>query len=91
MVVHAAFGDHPFWARQVHDLGVGPRPFSRGRLSPDRLAAAIRVGTSDRRMRERAAALGERIRSEDGVACAVDAFERHVGAARRSATATRSN
>jgi hypothetical protein len=42
------------------------------------LAQAIRLATTDVGMRERAAALGERIRSEDGLARAVEAFERQV-------------
>jgi hypothetical protein len=42
------------------------------------LAAAIRIATTDRDMRCRATKLGERLRSENGVAQAVAAFERHM-------------
>jgi sterol 3beta-glucosyltransferase len=77
-VVVPYFADHPFWARRVYDLGVGPVPLSRRRLSAEQLAQAIRLATTDVGMRERAAALGERIRSEDGLARAVEAFERQV-------------
>jgi UDP:flavonoid glycosyltransferase YjiC (YdhE family) len=73
------FLDQFFWGRRVSELGVGPRPIRRQRLQVDTLAAAIRVATGDAAMRSRAAALGARIRAEDGVARAVSAFERHLG------------
>jgi len=78
-VVTPFFGDQPFWGARVHALGVGPRPIPRRSLTADRLAEAIRAATSDREMRERAAALGARIRAEDGVARAVAVIERHHG------------
>jgi sterol 3beta-glucosyltransferase len=71
------FSDQPFWGRRVAALGVGPKPIPRARLSVERLAMAIRTAVGDPAMRARAAALGQRIRSEDGVARAVEAFQRH--------------
>ncbi len=70
------FGDQPFWARRVVRLGVGPKPIPRKRLTAQRLGAAIATAVTDENMRARAAALGERIRSEDGVGRAVGAIER---------------
>lgn len=70
--------DQFLWARRVHELGVGPAPIRRRELTADRLAAAIRAATDDQGIRLRAAALGEQIRAEDGVARAVEAFERRV-------------
>jgi sterol 3beta-glucosyltransferase len=66
------------WARRVHELGVGPAPIPRRELTVDRLTSALRFMTNDDAMRRRAAALGERIRREDGVARAVATFERRV-------------
>ena len=66
------------WARRVHELGVGPAPIPRRELTVDRLTSALRLVTNDDAMRRRAAALGERIRGEDGVARAVATFERRV-------------
>jgi UDP:flavonoid glycosyltransferase YjiC (YdhE family) len=77
-VLIPTFGDQSFWGRRVFELGVGPRPIPRRRLSAERLAEALRVATTDAEMRERAAVLGERIRSEDGVTRFVEAFERHL-------------
>ncbi len=74
--------DQFLWARRLHELGVGPAPIRRRELTAEGLAEAIRIATSDEQMRQRAAALGERIRSEDGVARAVEAFERRVRARR---------
>ena len=73
-------GDQFFWARRVAALGVGPPPIPRKELTADRLAYAIRLATTHRPMRGRAAALGERIRTEDGIGRAVSLIERHVRA-----------
>jgi sterol 3beta-glucosyltransferase len=70
--------DQFLWARRVHELGAGPAPIRRRELTAERLADAIRAATGDDGMRRRAAALGEWIRAEDGVARAVEAFERRV-------------
>jgi sterol 3beta-glucosyltransferase len=70
--------DQPFWGRRIAGLGVGPPPIPRRRLTVERLTDAIRIAVTDTGTRERAAALGERIRAEDGVARAVEALERHL-------------
>lgn len=64
-------GDQPFWGRRVFDLGVGPAHIPRRRLTSDRLADAIMQAVSSREMRARAADLGQKIRSEDGIGRAV--------------------
>jgi sterol 3beta-glucosyltransferase len=70
------------WGRRVAELGVSPPPIARRKLSVDRLEQAIVAATTAQELRECAGALGGRIRSEQGVARAVEVFERHV--ARRS-------
>ena len=67
-----------FWGQRVTDLGVGPQPIPRKQLSVERLAAAIMTAVSDKEMQRRAAALGELIRAENGVARAVEAIHRHL-------------
>jgi UDP:flavonoid glycosyltransferase YjiC (YdhE family) len=64
--------DQPFWGKRVHELGVGPTPIPRSRLTADRLAQAIQEAVTDTAMRQRAADLGANIRAEDGVANAID-------------------
>lgn len=66
------FGDQLFWGRRVRALGAGPEPVPQKRLTAEGLAAAIRAITEDDGMRRRAAELGKEIRSEDGVARAVE-------------------
>jgi UDP:flavonoid glycosyltransferase YjiC (YdhE family) len=70
-VVIPFFGDQPYWGRRVAELGVGPEPVPRRKLTAERLAEAIQRAVTDHGMRDRAADLGSRIRAEDGVAQAV--------------------
>lgn len=71
------FGDQPFWARRIVELGAGPPTLDRKTLSAESLAAAI-AAMDDPQMRNRAAALGAAIRQEDGVAAAAGFIERRV-------------
>jgi sterol 3beta-glucosyltransferase len=64
-------GDQPFWGQRVAELGAGPAPIPRKKMTVGRLAAAIDAVLTDTAMRGRAAELGARIRSEDGIARAV--------------------
>lgn len=66
--------DQPFWAHLVADLGVGRAPIPRRRLTEDALAHALADLATNDDMAARAAALGEKIRAEDGVGEAVRAL-----------------
>jgi sterol 3beta-glucosyltransferase len=68
-------GDQPFWAKRVTELGVGPQAIPRRKLTSERLAAAITTATTDQNIQARAAALGERIRGEDGIARTIEIIE----------------
>jgi sterol 3beta-glucosyltransferase len=70
-IVIPFFADQPFWGRRVAELGVGPAPISRKKLTVERLARAIETAVGDPGMRQRAADLGSVIRAEDGIAHAV--------------------
>lgn len=65
-VVVPFHGDQPFWASRVRQLGVGPEPIPRRKLTGERLAAAIRRAATDQALRERAAAIGRLVREEQG-------------------------
>jgi sterol 3beta-glucosyltransferase len=78
-VVVPVFADQPFWANRVFRLGAGPHPIPARRLTEDNLASAIQA-TSTTEMRQRAAAIGERIRGEDGIARALEILDEHLGA-----------
>ncbi len=68
--------DQPFWGRHVYELGAGPQPIPRPKLSVDRLANALCTTMQDQQMRDRAATIGQQLRTENGVQQAVDAFHR---------------
>jgi UDP:flavonoid glycosyltransferase YjiC (YdhE family) len=74
-IVIPFFGDQPFWGKRVHDLGVGPAPIPRSKLTVDRLAQAIQEAVTNTAMRQRAADLGAKIQAEDGIANAVKIIE----------------
>lgn len=67
--------DQPFWGRVVHDLGIGPQPIPQKKLTVENLAAAITAAVGDPGMAERAASLRSRIRSEDGIARAIEVID----------------
>lgn len=71
-------GDQHTWAAHVDRLGVGPRVGGLRTLTAGKLAEAIHAAITDTALRARAAALGEKIRAEDGVAAAVALIERHA-------------
>lgn len=78
-VIAPFMGDQPYWGQRVHALGIGPKPVLQKELTVRRLADAITQATTDEEMQQRAAALGEKIRPEDGVAKAVEIVSRYVG------------
>lgn len=70
-------GDQPFWAERLRLAGVAPAAVDGRRPNPDAFARALDFATSARVL-ERARALGETMRAEDGVADAVATLERIV-------------
>jgi sterol 3beta-glucosyltransferase len=71
--------DQYAWGKTVFDLGAGPQPISRGKLTGENLAAAIRQTLDDAALRTKAAEIGNAIRSEaDGVSEAVRWIEKII-------------
>ncbi|GMA41113.1 glycosyltransferase [Mobilicoccus caccae] len=70
-------GDQGYWGRRVAELGLGPRPVPRARLTTRRLAGLLRTltGPEAPRMRARALATAAELRT-DGVSVAADALLR---------------
>ncbi len=77
-IVTPFVADQPSWARRIEALGVGPRAIPFRELTAELLADAIRQATSDTAMRQRASGIGKKIRSEDGIATAIELFESFV-------------
>jgi sterol 3beta-glucosyltransferase len=73
-------GDQPFWGKRVADMGVGPAPIPRKKLTSENLAHAISQAMSNATMRQNARLLGEKINAENGIANAVKAIKNHLGA-----------
>jgi UDP:flavonoid glycosyltransferase YjiC (YdhE family) len=70
--------DQFIWGQKVAELGVGPQPIPRSKLDSTKMTAAL-IQMKSPAMREKAAALGELIRSEpDGVREAVKLIEKSV-------------
>jgi UDP:flavonoid glycosyltransferase YjiC (YdhE family) len=77
-VVIPHFSDSYFWAKRVSDLGAGPEPIPRKKLTAERLAEAITAAINNKRLRQRAADIGRQLQAEDGVASAIDVFHQYV-------------
>ena len=75
--------DQLFWGRRAHALGVGPLPIEQPALTAEALADAIRAAGTGEVVR-RAAALGDELRAEAGVARAIDLLEQTATAGRRA-------
>ncbi|MCL7425004.1 glycosyltransferase [Streptomyces sp. YS415] len=71
--------DEGFWAERLVALGVAPRRVPLRGLTEDVLAPALDRAVRDPGHRERARALGVRIREEDGTAPVLTAVERLAG------------
>ncbi len=69
--------DQPFWGWRVYEIGAGPKPIPVKKLSADELVCAIADAESNV-VRERAQAISQIIRGEDGVRQAVDLIESHL-------------
>ena len=75
MILLPLFWDQYDNAQRVHEQGYGLR-LDTYRFTPEELQQAVRGLLADTELRERVAAVGEDIRSRDGVAAAADVIER---------------
>lgn len=80
-IITPFFGDQPYWGHRIFELGVGPKPVPKKKLDAEKLSNAISTAVSDGAMKENAAKLGSKIRSENGVSEAVQALERTFNSA----------
>ena len=65
-------GDQPYWARRLVALGLSPSPVPYAKLSPHRLADAIKQATTNPRYAERARQVSARMSEESGPAVAAE-------------------
>lgn len=81
-VVVPYFFDQPLWARRIARLGAGAAPLPRRRLTAPRLAAALRQVVHGSSARDRARAISNQIRADDGVGTAVRLINKHLESTR---------
>jgi UDP:flavonoid glycosyltransferase YjiC (YdhE family) len=77
-VIIPHMSDQPFWGTRIEALGVGPKAIPRPKLTASALAHAIHQAVTDDAMKKRAAELGAKIRSENGIANAIAIIERYL-------------
>lgn len=82
LTIVPTYGDHKFWAKRVHDLGVGTSPLVSSKLNDEIIIKTADELMNDKRLSERAEKLGEKIRKEDGVRNAVKVIEKYMGKAK---------
>jgi sterol 3beta-glucosyltransferase len=73
------FADQPFWGNRIKELGVGPSPIPRKKLTAKKLAKAIDLVLTDSAMRLRAAELGRKLQEEKGNELAVELISSQEG------------
>ncbi|KAI0823047.1 hypothetical protein BC628DRAFT_1417911 [Trametes gibbosa] len=78
-IIKPFFGDQFFWADRVEALGIGT---AVRKLTVETLSHALLDATTNQKQIERANAIGEQIRGEDGVSVAIEAIYRDLEYAR---------
>lgn len=68
--------DQQYWGKRISELGVGPKPIPHKDLTVNRLMEAINVGISNSQVRQKAAELGEKIQTENGIQNALSIIEK---------------
>jgi MGT family glycosyltransferase len=71
--------DQFFWAKRVHELGVGPKPIRRPKVTATALAASLHDLVRSHHLRTAASSLGAQIRAETGVEEAVRQIDEEFG------------
>jgi len=69
-------GDQPFWGERVYRLGAGPKPIKQKKLTVETMATAVSQMVNTPAMQQRAAAIGARLRAEDGITNAIHFVEK---------------
>ena len=77
-IVIPSFGDQFFWGWRVSELGAGPAPIPRRKLTVENLSQAIHQAVTDEGIRRKASQVGQQIRAENGVETAVGLIEGFV-------------
>lgn len=68
--------DQPYWGGRVHELGCGPKPVRRRKLTAEALADALTQLDTNESYARNAERIGEQLRAEDGAGKAIKVIER---------------
>jgi len=79
-VIVSFFGDQYFWGDRVTDLGVG-QTIRFQHITTENLRDAFMAAATDPEMLSKAEAIGEKLRSEDGVKTAIEDFHNYLSIA----------
>jgi len=71
--------DQFIWGQKVFELGVGPEPIARAKLTVENMAEGVRQAASNEKYIKKATELGSLIRAETGLSNAVQLIERGLG------------
>ena len=71
-------GDQPFWGNRIHDIGCGPKPLPRQKMTVQRLSKALIDLTQHQSYAVAAEEVGQRMSHEHGTATAADIIERGI-------------
>lgn len=77
-------GDQPFWGQRIYDLGCGPKPIARNKITLYKLTKAFLDLTENPDYRAHAAAIGKRLQAENGVSLGADIIEKELFAWKES-------
>ena len=77
-VIVPTFGDQFFWGWRVHELGAGPKPIPRNKMTVANLTRAIQQAIDNDDIKNKASLIGQQIRAENGVEMAVSMIEGFV-------------
>jgi len=74
-IITPVMGDQTFWGKRVAAIGAGPDPLPAKKISASAIESRVRRVMQDRMIAERVAAIGDSIRSEDGIGSAIATIE----------------
>lgn len=77
-VIVPTFGDQFFWGWRVHELGAGPEPIPRNKLTAAKLTSVIQQAIYNENIKNIASLISQKIRGENGVDVAVNMIEGFV-------------
>lgn len=77
--------DQPYWGRRVYELGCGPKPVRRRKLTAEILQEALTDLDTNSFYRANAEAIAEKLKAENGVNNAIEVIERVMQAHKHGA------